>query len=1281
MSVGDRSLLFVLRVAPALGAFVIAIACGEPLASQEAKPSFAFSLRGAGALERDVDIPFEFDLRAQLEIDGITEEPVGPEAWSMAMTATGCSIVELVTDGTAIEEALGLRPGVEAFVRAFVAPEGGAATIAVVLGFESDVSLSPAGSPHHVLTIGMQSQPPPADECLECSVGFENGVEGPSEPVDNVVSYAQESFLLSGEALGEKTIRMCRDLCDIDPPIFATDEGRRQELLLDEDLTERCLRVRGLEGRALVLDLEPEQDVDGTFGLFVRRAAPATTSEFDFVAADRERPDQRIVIPDISDDDYFVLVVALSDSEPTRLGLTAQLARKAVGGVFPRRGALGFESSCLVTGAGFDDDTEFALRRSDSDELLSAENLTLVSATEAEMTFDIPGDTAWVGVHDLVVFDRAEPSLTLAELSQAFQVFADPPSGFDVRVLSRERVRTRRLSSLTLQYENIGGHELPAPLLKVVASSSDTRLRLGSRSSFGARNLANELVLLGVDQAGVAGSLPPGALGEIPLDFIFDAAVAADLEFEVFHFLPNDVDRVDWPNLRPAGVSAQDWASVWPLFQARPWSTWREFVDGLADFSSRLKRRGRDSASALDAFRLAYREASGCGVLAARGVCLSESGESPLSGALLFAVGAGNRVHCAHTDDQGRFVFEGLDEGSYAVSGADLALEGDTEFSLTDTDLLGLVVVGRPGVGAELSVEDCDDGSDCALPLEVPEPPNFSLVRKTSKRTQTIQSWDPNEKRGPRGRGRRRWIRPRSNLEYTVYFENLPQATAPAQVVEIVDDLRGSNLDIRTVCLREVRFADCIVHLDQPGLLPLARREDSPSDVYPFTSRCDGAIVEPDVPLSSVPGVSPFISYHAPEGFGGSMVIRTNHIRNDQEWPLLLEISASVDFDEETITWRLESLPSPALPGPLDDEAGFLPPNEECDVGGQSLRGRGEGHVSFTIRPRRGLGDGRRIRNRATIRFDQNDPIDAPMMPPNERDLTTCEAGLPATPHSSAPSNGVARVSIAPLLRWESDCRAASYRVFVWREGEGKPVQPTCEGIEEAECLLSGLTGEIEYRWTVEATNEDGEPPAVAAPIWSFTTAATSPCPVEGLAPDDSECRRVPVMLSWQSACRAEAYAVFVSPAPGRDPEFRATVRSTSFESSDLDPGEYFWSVSALSSFDDAPELGSASGLASFTVCAEPLPRFLRGDADGSGALNITDAIFVLGFLFLGQPDPSCHDAADFNDDQTVNITDAIAMLSFLFLGAEPPKPPGGACGFDPTEDDLACEEESDSCS
>ena len=84
-------------------------------------------------------------------------------------------------------------------------------------------------------------------------------------------------------------------------------------------------------------------------------------------------------------------------------------------------------------------------------------------------------------------------------------------------------------------------------------------------------------------------------------------------------------------------------------------------------------------------------------------------------------------------------------------------------------------------------------------------------------------------------------------------------------------------------------------------------------------------------------------------------------------------------------------------------------------------------------------------------------------------------------------------------------------------------------------------------------------------------------------------------------------------------------------------------------------------------------PDFVRGDANADGTIDIADAIFTLGYLFAGGPEPACLKAADANDDGAIDLADAITILSHLFAGAGPLPAPFPACGADPTPDGLSC--------
>jgi polyhydroxybutyrate depolymerase len=77
---------------------------------------------------------------------------------------------------------------------------------------------------------------------------------------------------------------------------------------------------------------------------------------------------------------------------------------------------------------------------------------------------------------------------------------------------------------------------------------------------------------------------------------------------------------------------------------------------------------------------------------------------------------------------------------------------------------------------------------------------------------------------------------------------------------------------------------------------------------------------------------------------------------------------------------------------------------------------------------------------------------------------------------------------------------------------------------------------------------------------------------------------------------------------------------------------------------------------------------FLRGDANGDGTPDISDAIAILWYLFAADRSPvTCEDRADADDSGEVQITDAVYLLTYLFASGPPPPAPFPRSGFDVT--------------
>src|SRR5690606_26171151 len=93
---------------------------------------------------------------------------------------------------------------------------------------------------------------------------------------------------------------------------------------------------------------------------------------------------------------------------------------------------------------------------------------------------------------------------------------------------------------------------------------------------------------------------------------------------------------------------------------------------------------------------------------------------------------------------------------------------------------------------------------------------------------------------------------------------------------------------------------------------------------------------------------------------------RQEYLSQDTMSPdMLVRFNASVDTAQGIITWQFTSIDP--LTGDLPVFEGFLPPNVS--------KPDGEGGVSFSIRPWSFLPDASKFENRASIYFDQNEPI------------------------------------------------------------------------------------------------------------------------------------------------------------------------------------------------------------------------------------------------------------------------------------------------------------------
>jgi hypothetical protein len=74
-----------------------------------------------------------------------------------------------------------------------------------------------------------------------------------------------------------------------------------------------------------------------------------------------------------------------------------------------------------------------------------------------------------------------------------------------------------------------------------------------------------------------------------------------------------------------------------------------------------------------------------------------------------------------------------------------------------------------------------------------------------------------------------------------------------------------------------------------------------------------------------------------------------------------------------------------------------------------------------------------------------------------------------------------------------------------------------------------------------------------------------------------------------------------------------------------------------------------------FAVKMNKEPEFMTGDANGDQTVNVSDAVYVINYVFAGGDPPEPYQAGDSNCDAIVNVSDAVWVINYVFVGGPEP--------------------------
>ena len=79
------------------------------------------------------------------------------------------------------------------------------------------------------------------------------------------------------------------------------------------------------------------------------------------------------------------------------------------------------------------------------------------------------------------------------------------------------------------------------------------------------------------------------------------------------------------------------------------------------------------------------------------------------------------------------------------------------------------------------------------------------------------------------------------------------------------------------------------------------------------------------------------------------------------------------------------------------------------------------------------------------------------------------------------------------------------------------------------------------------------------------------------------------------------------------------------------------------------PEGPGPHGISASACCETP------GDANGDLKVNISDAVYLINYVFSGGNPPGCMQEGDANADSRVNVSDAVYLINYVFSGGNAP--------------------------
>ncbi|MFN0018520.1 MAG: RHS repeat-associated core domain-containing protein [Pirellulaceae bacterium] len=315
---------------------------------------------------------------------------------------------------------------------------------------------------------------------------------------------------------------------------------------------------------------------------FVRYQDVPTRSSFDFVASNLLELSRKITLASPQAGTYYILVHGREGAGAgTAYSLRADHIDYALASVAPSRGSNLGSITTTIRGTGFTPGSVVELLS----QVGSVERTATVRFQDANTlyaTFNLLGVTA--GAYDVRVTNVGHA----ATLDDGITVTTGLAGRLEYNINAPLRLREGRESTAYVEYRNAGETDIVAPLLFLFADNA--QLRLAENPEYRGSNLE----ILGINQNGPAGVLPPGYVGRLPIKFL----PTNDTNFNL-QIMESD-EAINWsfikPALKPPAMPQDAWDAVFANYVAQLGSSGASLHAALLEDATYFSELGQPTA-------------------------------------------------------------------------------------------------------------------------------------------------------------------------------------------------------------------------------------------------------------------------------------------------------------------------------------------------------------------------------------------------------------------------------------------------------------------------------------------------------------------------------------------------------------------------------------------------------------------------------------------------------------------------------------------------------------